>query len=231
MDPSTLVRSAELLLVDFDGPLARLLPGGRWLELSAQVQARAGELGGPRLATALEGETDHVQCLRLVHELAPDLLPPLADLVTRAELESAHQVAPAPHAVDFLEQGLDRGATVVVVTNNDPGVVPLVLDRARPGLAARLTVLGRVADRAHDLKPSPAMLLEALAGSGSQPDRAVLLGDSVTDVQAGLAAGVPVVGVAEDASRRDDLLAAGAVAVVADLGLLLAPPTVARARG
>lgn len=32
-----LVGAARLVLVDFDGPLARLLPGDRWLEVAAEV--------------------------------------------------------------------------------------------------------------------------------------------------------------------------------------------------
>ena len=64
--------------------------------------------------------------------------------------------------------------------------------------------------------------LRALAQAPGLP--AVFLGDSVTDVLAGDAAGVQAVGVAQDATRRDDLLAAGARAVVADLDELLHTP-------
>jgi HAD superfamily hydrolase (TIGR01509 family) len=214
MDARAVVASAELVLVDFDGPLARLLPGERWLELSAQVRTRAGELGGPELEQALEGQPDHVQCLRTAAGLAPELGLPLADLVTRAELAAACDIAPGPDAVVFLEQCLERSA-VAVITNNDPRVVGLVLDRDRPGLTDRLAaVLGRVDDRLDDLKPSPAMLFQALRTTGTQAGAAVFLGDSVTDVEAGRAAGVQVVGVAVEADRRQELLDAGAVAVV-----------------
>lgn len=214
MDARAVVASADLVLVDFDGPLARLLPGERWLELSAQVRARAGELGGPELEQALEDQHDHVQCLRAAAGIDPEVGLPLADLVTRAELAAACEVAPGPDAVAFLEQCLERSA-VAVVTNNDPRVVRLVLDRARPGLTDRLAaVLGRVDDRLEDLKPSPAMLFQALRATATQAGAAVFLGDSVTDVEAGRAAGMRVVGVAEEHERRKELLAAGAVAVV-----------------
>src|SRR5690606_8109755 len=100
----------DLVLVDFDGPLARLLPGERWLEVTAQVRARAGELGGPELERALEGQPDHVQCLRDAARLAPGVALPLADLVTRLELSAADEVLPGPGAVDFLEEHLGRAA-------------------------------------------------------------------------------------------------------------------------
>jgi HAD superfamily hydrolase (TIGR01509 family) len=221
VDARAVVISSELVLVDFDGPLARLLPGRRWLELSAQVRARAGELGGPELEQALGDQPDHVQCLRTAAGIDPEVGLPLADLVTRVELEAACEVAPGPDAVAFLEQCLERRA-VAVITNNDPRVVGLVLDRVRPGLTGRLAaVLGRVDDRLDDLKPSPAMLFQALRTTGTQAAAAVFLGDSVTDVEAGRAAGVRVVGVAVEADRRQELLAAGADAVVASVTDLL----------
>lgn len=221
MDARDVVASSEAVLVDFDGPLARLLPGRRWLELSDRVRARAGELGGPALEQALEGQPDHVQVLRSAAARAPEVGRPLAALVTRVELAAAEEVAPGAGAVAFLEECLERSA-VAVITNNDPRVVGLVLDRARPGLTDRLAVvLGRVDDRLDDLKPSPAMLHSALRTSGVGAATAVFLGDSVTDVEAGLAAGVRVVGVAEDATRRQELLTAGAVAVVASVADLL----------
>lgn len=224
MDARALVVGAGLLLVDFDGPLARLFPGGGWLEVSARVREEAGRLGGPELLGAVADEPDHVQVLRTVAGRAPEHVAPLTDLATRLEVQSARTVGPATHAIAFLEDALARGAAVAVVTNNAPEVVRMVLDRARPGLTDRLAaVLGRRPERLADLKPSPAMLLTALVLTGVRPGAAVFLGDSVTDVQAGSAAGVPVVGVAEEVSRRHELVAAGAVAAVPDVGHLLAP--------
>ena len=68
---------ATLVLVDFDGPLARLLPGDSWREVSAQVRRLAVRRGGHRVAEALGDEPDHVQCLRIVGQVAPELLPDL----------------------------------------------------------------------------------------------------------------------------------------------------------
>ncbi|WP_149814664.1 HAD hydrolase-like protein [Serinicoccus marinus] len=51
----------------------------------------------------------------------------------------------------------------------------------------------------------------------------MFLGDSVTDVQAGRAAGVAVVGVAEEEGRRHELLAAGAAGAVDGVDALVSP--------
>lgn len=217
-----LAHAAELVLLDLDGPVARLFPGDTWLEVSAQVRALAARHGDEALVEALGDEPDHVQCLRVVGALAPHLLPQLSAPCTDLELQAARRVRPPEHALAFIEQALDRGSLVAVVTNNDPGVVPLLLEPVRPGLSSLLLgVYGRSPDRVDDLKPAPDLLRAALADGGADPARSLFLGDSVTDVEAGLAAGVVVVGVADDAGRRAQLLDAGAVAAVPDLGWLL----------
>src|SRR5690606_35777436 len=163
-------------------------------------------------------EPDHVQCLRIIARHAPATLNEMADLSSRAELEVAREAQAYPGALRLIEEALARGASVAIVTNNDPAVVPLVLERARPGLARRLAgVHGRSPGAVADLKPAPDLIERALADSGCPPGRAVLLGDSVTDVAAGAAAGTPVIGVSEDPVRRAELLGAGAVHAFADI--------------
>ncbi|WP_299520790.1 HAD family phosphatase [uncultured Serinicoccus sp.] len=221
MTARRLVEDARTLLVDFDGPLARLFPGASWAELGERVRAEAHRLGGAELAQRLEGEADHVQCLRLVDEQSPRLLAPLEELVTELELDAASRVSPRPGALALIDRTLERGASFAVVTNNTPEVVSRVLDRARPGTSGRLHVVGRSAGHVRDLKPEPDLLLRAMRLLGARPEESVFLGDSVTDVQAGQASGVPVVGVAEEESRRQELLAAGAVGAVAGVDALV----------
>ncbi|KUG57228.1 hypothetical protein AVL62_15520 [Serinicoccus chungangensis] len=218
-----LVEDARTLLVDFDGPLARLFPGSSWAELGDRVRAEAHRLGGPGLAERLQDEPDHVQCLRLVDEHSPGLLAPLERLVTELELDAASRVSPRPGALDLVDRTLERGASLAVVTNNTPQVVARVLDRARPGTSGRLLVVGRSAGRVSDLKPAPDLLLRAMRLLDARPEDAVFLGDSVTDVQAGRSAGVPVVGVAEDEGRRQELLEAGTVAAVPGVDAFVVP--------
>ena len=218
-----LVEDARTLLVDFDGPLARLFPGARWAELGDRLRGEARRLGGSELAQRLKGEADHVQCLRLVGDHSPRLLEPLEALVTELELEAAARVSPRTGAVALVEHTLGRGASVAVVTNNTPAVVAGVLDRARHGVTARLHVVGRSAGQVADLKPRPDLLVRALGLTGSRPEESVFLGDSVTDVQAGRAAGVAVVGVAAEEGRRHELLAAGAVGAVDGVDALVPP--------
>ena len=125
----------------------------------------------------------------------------------------------------MLRRMRDLRIRVAVVSNNSTGAVWEALKvNEMEGFVT--LVLGREpgCDLA-TLKPSPAMLRSALTELDVAPGMAVFAGDSITDMIAGQAAGVPTVGVlGHSRVTRDALLAAGAgqvVATFADLGPLL----------
>ena len=68
-----------------------------------------------------------------------------------------------------------------------------------------------VVDDERQIRRAVAHVLEMLNG---QPERSLLVGDSVTDVEAGRAAGVRVIGLAKTRQRGRELLDAGAVALI-----------------
>lgn len=77
----------------------------------------------------------------------------------------------------------------------------------------------QTADR-HPSKPHPSMLMAALADAGAAPEHALIIGDSVYDMEMGARAGVRGLGVDWGYHAPDDLLAAGASAVARDAGHL-----------
>lgn len=81
----------------------------------------------------------------------------------------------------------------------------------------------------HPSKPHPAMIHAALAETGVDPARAMIVGDTVFDVEMGRAAGILAIGVAWGYHPADRLVAAGAESVVAGHADLL--PTLARHLG
>ena len=81
----------------------------------------------------------------------------------------------------------------------------------------------------HPSKPHPAMIHAALAETGVEPSRAMIVGDTVFDVEMGRAAGILAIGVAWGYHPADRLVAAGAESVVADHADLM--PTLARHLG
>ncbi|MCE1235817.1 MAG: HAD-IA family hydrolase [Hyphomicrobiales bacterium] len=78
----------------------------------------------------------------------------------------------------------------------------------------------------HPSKPHPAMVLAGLAETGVAPERAVIVGDTVFDVEMGRSAGILAIGVAWGYHPADRLAQAGAATVLGDFAELT--PTLAR---
>lgn len=217
--------SVTTVLIDLDGPLTRLLPAPAHIALADRLTGMfRQELNGaaaPFLdAMGTSVATDHVQVLRHASTVAPALLERLEAAATGAEVEAAERAILATGAAQFIATARGAGCSVAVVSNNAKAAVERLLSRTglRPWIdhvAARGgTGVGR-------LKPAPDLLLEAMAVLGADPQSCIFLGDTVSDVQAGLRAGVPVIGVSSDPERAQELLAAGAERVVDDLAAAL----------
>jgi phosphoglycolate phosphatase len=69
-------------------------------------------------------------------------------------------------------------------------------------------------------KPDPAMLLQAMAETGAEPARTVMIGDSTYDMMMARGAHVGAIGVGWGYHNTDQLEAAGADAIVADYAAL-----------
>lgn len=76
------------------------------------------------------------------------------------------------------------------------------------GIHARFISL-QTADR-HPSKPSPSMVLAAMADAGATPDRTIVVGDTSFDMAMAVAAGATAIGAAWGYHDVDELIAAGA---------------------
>lgn len=203
-DPArALLHSRRLVVLDFDGPLTRLLPGLEYLRVAAGALELATSLG-VRADEELSGQRDHVQLLRAL---------------ARRDAAAA-RARPVPAAGAFVAECLARGVAVAVVTNNAPGAVTAVLARGARVLTG-LPIHGRDPGALDRLKPAPHMLAAAAREAGRDPAAAVMVGDTASDVQAATAAGMACIGLSPNRARRSELLTAGAAAVARDLAALL----------
>jgi len=97
-----------------------------------------------------------------------------------------------PGLVGLLDRFAAAGWTFAVCTNKLEGLSRLVLEKL--GVADRFAAVCGGDSFAHR-KPEPAHLLDTIAAAGGAPDRAIMIGDSRTDLDTARAAHVPVVGV------------------------------------
>jgi phosphoglycolate phosphatase len=155
-------------------------------------------------------------------EIWPTLTDDVASLAASFQAaydRSGERVSAFPGVLAMLEGLRSAGvATAVVTSKSRRRYAP---DAVRAGLAGAIDI-AICAEDVTATKPDPDPVLRALdrlAVSGSQ---ALMAGDTPVDVAAALAAGTTAIGVGWGHSPAEDLLAAGAAAVVQEPGELLA---------
>lgn len=117
-----------------------------------------------------------------------------------------------PGAREALEGLREAGALLAIATGKSQRGVRHLLERE--GLTDHFAVI-QTADDAPS-KPHPAMLQQAMAESGADPDATAMVGDTSFDMVMARRAGVAGVGVAWGYHGREALLAAGADHVAED---------------
>ena len=112
----------------------------------------------------------------------------LGDFLVHYEANIAAESRPFPGAVALLDRLKARGARLAVCTNKRVRLANLLLEtlEIHHHFAA---IAGR--DTFEMSKPHPGHLLGAIAASGGDPARAVMVGDSAVDIQAAHGAGIP----------------------------------------
>jgi HAD superfamily hydrolase (TIGR01509 family) len=126
---------------------------------------------------------------------------------------------PLPGAKELVTSLNERGYEVWLATSAEPGE----LEHHLGELEAEGKIAGVVSsDEAEEAKPAPDIFGLALERAGVPPEDAVVVGDSIWDIEAAMEAGVRVVAVMTGgAFSRAELEEAGAYAVYEDCAELL----------
>nr|WP_065958819.1 HAD family hydrolase [Streptomyces sparsogenes] len=208
--------ASDAVLFDFDGPICDVFRGlpapGVADELAALLIARV-----PALEARARATDDPMEIHRLSPEGGGDALKVVETALTEAEVAAVSLAGlPVDGSVQALHAARESGRRVAVVSNNSGECVRRYLF-----LHGLLEVVDEVIGRPHlrpDLmKPSPHPLLTAASSLDVAPDRTVLVGDSVTDIEAARAAQARSIGFANKPGKRASLTEAGADAVVLDM--------------
>ena len=203
-----------LVLFDIDGTLLDTHGAGRNAFCRGLQRVTGVEDTLPYVSFA--GNTDR----RVLDEVAAHRGIAFTDAQRRAVFDAvaeelAAALAEAPGAAVAGASGLlgelsRRGARLGLVTGNIERGAHLKL--ASAGLDGFFTFGGYGDDEADRSR----ILRSALAAADPAPARAVLIGDTPLDIEAGLAVGIPVLGVAAGRWDVPALLAAGAAHAAAD---------------
>jgi HAD superfamily hydrolase (TIGR01549 family) len=155
-------------------------------------------------------------------QLVSDLLgreePGLSDGHSRHIGELEADMRAFPRAADLLAEVGRRGAQVLLATSAKAGEVDARIELIGAGDAVDHVVHSGDTDAS---KPEPDIFAAALDKAGVGPDRALVVGDSVWDVEAAARCGLRTVGLTSGGISAAELIEAGAVAVYDDPADLL----------
>jgi HAD superfamily hydrolase (TIGR01549 family) len=210
-DMSTWPRYVDTVVLDVDGTLIdsnyhhTLAWCRAFRDLDRPVPAwrvhRAIGMGGDRLVSAVAG--DDVE-----HEAGDDV----REAWERHYDEVLPEVQPFAGAPQLLTELRERGHRVSLASSGIPRHTRHAVELLGGGDQTTSATTG---DDAEESKPDPELVQVAL--DRVEADRAVMVGDSVWDVRAAMAAGVPVIGLLCGGFGAAELEDAGAAVVCADI--------------
>ncbi len=156
---------------------------------------------------------------QLLEELVGEHDEAVEDAWQREFADLRDEIPALPGAVDLARVVKERGATVVLATSGKPDDV----DALRRTLGADEWIDAAVSSsEVESSKPAPDIFVRALEKAGADPEDAIVIGDTVWDVEAASACGVACVGLTCGGISRAELEEAGAIAVCTDPAALVA---------
>ncbi|MFD3544699.1 HAD family hydrolase [Streptomyces sp. NPDC058655] len=209
----SVLSASKAILFDFDGPLCDVFHGVPAPAIADELAALLCVLA-PALAAPARATDDPMEVHRLSQEGGSTVLAAVEATLTAAEIRAVQGAgAPTAGAVEALHAAREAGWPVAIVSNNSAECIQDYL--TLHGLEALVDeVIGRPQLRPDLMKPSPHPLLTAASALGVAPSLTVLVGDSITDIEASNAAGARSIGYANKPQKRASLKDAGADVVV-----------------
>lgn len=197
-----LIKAVDAVLFDLDGTLVETnidfpLMKRRMLELAAAE----GIDTEPLASLDILGIVDSA-CRTLVswglHENAEDFRMRAMDMLEEIELRHANDARQIPFARDIIACLTQNGIKTGIVTRNCRKASLISLEKA--GIMPDILVCREDTSR-H--KPHPEPLLFALTALGARPERSIMVGDHLMDIEAGKAAGLKTIALLWDYRPAD----------------------------
>jgi HAD superfamily hydrolase (TIGR01509 family) len=211
-DLHAIINGTANLFLDFDGPICRIFAGLPDHAVADKLRDFAKQHGLVLTGPVAE-ERDPLAVFRAIGDARPDLILKAEATLRAAEIRAAATAEPTPYVADVMAACRDTDRILAIVSNNSRAAISAYLNAH--DLARYVHhIEGRTNPDPALMKPDPYPVREAMSGFSAIPHATTLVGDSVTDIQAGQAAGIHSIGYANKPGKREALIAAGAEVVI-----------------
>ncbi|WP_091425927.1 HAD family hydrolase [Micromonospora tulbaghiae] len=214
-----LLNQVDAVLLDFDGPVCSIFAGYPAPHVAAElVDVLRG--CGVDVPPDLASEPDPLEVLRRIGAAGDrGLTRAVEKALCAAERLAAESAEPTPYGREVIVAARQAGLPVAVVSNNSASAITSYLTAHR--LAGYVSpVVGRAYAEPARMKPNPEPVMKAVRALGKAPNRCVLVGDSLSDIEGAHAAGVLAIGYANRPTKADAFRSAGAEAVIVSMSEL-----------
>ncbi|MBL0225495.1 MAG: HAD-IIIA family hydrolase [Geobacteraceae bacterium] len=197
--------TVSVLLFDLDGTLVDSLD-----DLTDAVNHMLEHFGRQRLEPARVRQLVGKGARNLVQRALDTTLPGEIDrgLALFSEFNAQHIADKSrlyPGARELLQQMTDNGIRMAVISNKEETLSRLILETL--GVAGFFGIIAG-GDTFTEMKPSPLPLLRVIEEFACSPAEAVMVGDSINDIQAGNRAGIATIGCRWGYGRSEELCSA-----------------------
>ena len=207
------------LLFDFDGTIANTIPSiiycfqkllrSKGIEVDDEMIARNTGLSlieGFQLLT-------NISDMEKIKQYAEEY----KELYFR---EGIAKVVLFPEVAETMRQLHERGIRMALSTNNFEYIVTPVIERL--GIMPYMNeIVCSDSENVKSVKPAPDIAFEAMRRTDSLPEKTLVVGDSIYDIQMGVAAGTATCGVTFGSHSKEALLEAGATCLIDSFDELL----------
>ncbi|GAA5029211.1 HAD family hydrolase [Streptomyces siamensis] len=219
-----LLDCTRFVILDFDGPICRLLAGYTAEAMTGHLTDWLDSRGYGDLARRgqhPQAVADPQVIVRAVtkHRPGSDLAIEAERRLTDLERAAVPSAVPTPYADPLIHTLHARGVPIAIASNNSATAISDYL-AARSLQSIISHVQGRRSDFEH-LKPHPYSLTKAMEAINADPAATTHLGDSPTDLHAAQAAGIAFLGYSSYGPWQQGLRDAGADCTVSSLRPIL----------
>jgi HAD superfamily hydrolase (TIGR01549 family) len=195
---AAILASSPNVLLDFDGPVCSVFGGLSNRDVADNLKS----LFNPDLPTEVAETDDPFEVLRHSGTANRGTLEVVERQLKQLEVEAVATAPATPHAADTMEKLVESGHSLTIVSNNSADAIQVFLKLHD----LRHLVSGISARTRQDpalLKPNPFLLELAIDSLHTEPGECVLVGDSVSDIQAARSTGTKIISFANKPGKRE----------------------------
>ncbi len=187
-----ILTNAGTLLLDFDGPVCSVFAGFPAPVVAEQLREILLDGGHADLPPEVEKTEDPFDVLYFAASISADDARYTEAALRAYEVQAVSNAEPAAGSHELIRAWHRSGRSLAVVSNNSASAVEAYLNRYDL-LSCVSYISARTKPDPSLLKPNPFLLYQAIEALGATEDKCVLIGDSLTDIQAARQAGVLVI--------------------------------------